>query len=147
MTRAAESRAASGWEGRPFTKETRSRAVRRSGSERTARPSGAARGRAPLGTLGRLHPFARPRALAGEAVELFEATRWSRSSPARSSLRRVQGRFRRSFAPEFPSSARVLAWLGPTDMLVLMRLMAFILLCIGIQIMWNGWAELNGIAH
>jgi multiple antibiotic resistance protein len=23
--------------------------------------------------------------------------------------------------------------------------MAFILLCIGIQIMWTGWAELNGI--
>jgi hypothetical protein len=23
-------------------------------------------------------------------------------------------------------------------------LMAFILLCIGIQIMWYGWAELNG---
>jgi multiple antibiotic resistance protein len=28
---------------------------------------------------------------------------------------------------------------------VSMRLMAFILLCIGIQIMWNGWAELNGV--
>jgi multiple antibiotic resistance protein len=23
--------------------------------------------------------------------------------------------------------------------------MAFILLCIGIQIMWTGWAELNGL--
>ena len=30
-------------------------------------------------------------------------------------------------------------------MLVMMRLMAFILLCIGIQIMWNGWAELNRV--
>ena len=30
--------------------------------------------------------------------------------------------------------------------MVMMRLMAFILLCIGIQIMWTGWAELNGIA-
>ena len=29
--------------------------------------------------------------------------------------------------------------------LVMMRLMAFILLCVGIQIMWNGWAELNAI--
>jgi multiple antibiotic resistance protein len=28
-------------------------------------------------------------------------------------------------------------------MLVLTRLMAFILLCIGLQIMWYGWAELN----
>ena len=47
----------------------------------------------------------------------------------------------------FRNSARVLAWLGEIGMLVLMRLMAFILLCIGIQIMWNGWAELNGIQH
>jgi len=30
-------------------------------------------------------------------------------------------------------------------MLVLTRLMAFILLCIGIEIMWGGWSELNGI--
>jgi len=27
----------------------------------------------------------------------------------------------------------------------MVRLMAFILLCIGIQIMWTGWAELNGL--
>ena len=45
----------------------------------------------------------------------------------------------------FRNSARVLAWLGEIGTLVMMRLMAFILLCIGIQIMWNGWAELNGI--
>ena len=45
----------------------------------------------------------------------------------------------------FRNSARVITWLGEIGMLVLMRLMAFILLCIGIQIMWNGWAELNGI--
>ncbi len=45
----------------------------------------------------------------------------------------------------FRNSARVLAWLGEVGILVMMRLMAFILLCIGIQIMWNGWAELNGI--
>jgi hypothetical protein len=25
----------------------------------------------------------------------------------------------------------------------MIRMMAFILLCIGIQIMWTGWAELN----
>ena len=25
------------------------------------------------------------------------------------------------------------------------RLMAFVLLCIGIQILWTGWAELNGL--
>jgi multiple antibiotic resistance protein len=28
---------------------------------------------------------------------------------------------------------------------VMMRLMAFILLCVGIQIMWTGWAELTGM--
>jgi multiple antibiotic resistance protein len=27
------------------------------------------------------------------------------------------------------------------------RLMAFVLLCIGIDILWAGWAELNGIAN
>lgn len=26
-------------------------------------------------------------------------------------------------------------------------IVALILLCIGIQIMWNGWAELNHLAH
>jgi multiple antibiotic resistance protein len=41
----------------------------------------------------------------------------------------------------------VVAWLGPIGMLVLTRLMAFILLCIGIQIMWNGLAGLLGIAN
>jgi small neutral amino acid transporter SnatA (MarC family) len=41
----------------------------------------------------------------------------------------------------------VVAWLGPIGMLVLTRLMALILLCIGIQIMWNGRAELLGIAN
>ncbi len=35
----------------------------------------------------------------------------------------------------------VLERLGAIGMLVMMRLMAFILLCIGIQIMWNGWAD------
>ena len=45
----------------------------------------------------------------------------------------------------FRNSAAVLDRLGAVGMLVMMRLMAFILLCIGIQIMWNGWAELNGL--
>ena len=40
---------------------------------------------------------------------------------------------------------RLLARLGDVGTLVMMRLMAFILLCIGIEIMWTGWAELNGI--
>ena len=47
----------------------------------------------------------------------------------------------------FSHSTRVVAWLGPVGMLVMTRLMAFILLCIGIQIMWTGWAELNGISQ
>ena len=43
------------------------------------------------------------------------------------------------------NSAAVLAKLGEVGTLVMTRLMAFILLCIGIQIMWTGWAELNGL--
>jgi multiple antibiotic resistance protein len=46
----------------------------------------------------------------------------------------------------FRNSAAVLTRLGDVGMLVMTRLMAFILLCIGIQIMWTGWAELNGLA-
>jgi multiple antibiotic resistance protein len=45
----------------------------------------------------------------------------------------------------FKNSAAVVDRLGAVGMLVMMRLMAFILLCIGIQIMWTGWAELNGL--
>lgn len=45
----------------------------------------------------------------------------------------------------FANSARVLAWLGEVGVMVLTRLMAFLLLCVGIQIMWTGWAELNGL--
>lgn len=45
----------------------------------------------------------------------------------------------------FKNAARVLASLGAVGMLVMTRLMAFILLCIGIEIMWTGWAALNGI--
>jgi multiple antibiotic resistance protein len=36
--------------------------------------------------------------------------------------------------------------LGEVGSLVMTRLMAFMLLCIGIQILWTGWAELNGRA-
>jgi multiple antibiotic resistance protein len=43
----------------------------------------------------------------------------------------------------FGNAAWVLRWLGEIGTLVMMRLMAFILLCVGIQIMWNGWADLN----
>lgn len=43
------------------------------------------------------------------------------------------------------NSARVVTRLGEVGMLVLTRLMAFLLLCIGIEIMWSGWAELNHI--
>ena len=47
----------------------------------------------------------------------------------------------------FRNAASVLKRLGEVGTLVMIRLMAFILLCIGIQIMWNGWAELNGMAQ
>lgn len=40
-------------------------------------------------------------------------------------------------------AATLLARLGEVGTLVMMRLVAFILLCIGIEIMWTGWAELN----
>ena len=45
------------------------------------------------------------------------------------------------------NSAAILARLGEIGMLVMNKLMAFLLLCIGIEIMWTGWAELNGLAH
>ena len=40
-------------------------------------------------------------------------------------------------------AAALLALLGEIGTMVLMRLLAFILLCIGIEIMWTGWAALN----
>jgi multiple antibiotic resistance protein len=43
----------------------------------------------------------------------------------------------------FANSARVLQKLGDIGMLVMVRLFAFMLLCIGIQFIWDGWAELN----
>jgi multiple antibiotic resistance protein len=46
----------------------------------------------------------------------------------------------------FKNSVIVLARLGKVGTLVMIRMTAFILLCIGIEIMWTGWAELNSIA-
>jgi len=43
-------------------------------------------------------------------------------------------------------ASRLLALLGEVGTMVIMRLLAFILLCIGIEIMWAGWAALNHIA-
>jgi len=40
-------------------------------------------------------------------------------------------------------AARLLAMLGEIGTMVIMRMLAFILLCIGIEIMWTGWAALN----
>lgn len=45
----------------------------------------------------------------------------------------------------FANAATVLAKLGHIGTMVMIRLMAFILLCIGIQIIWTGFAELTGI--
>jgi multiple antibiotic resistance protein len=36
--------------------------------------------------------------------------------------------------------------LGELGTIVMMRLVAFILLCIGLQMMWTGWADLNAMA-
>ncbi len=47
----------------------------------------------------------------------------------------------------FCNSTAVVTWLGDVGMLVLTRLMAFILLCVGQQIMWPGWAEQNLLPH
>jgi multiple antibiotic resistance protein len=44
-------------------------------------------------------------------------------------------------------ATRLLNRLGDIGTMVMMRLMAFILICIGLQMMWTGWAELNGITH
>lgn len=46
----------------------------------------------------------------------------------------------------YRNASRLMARLGEVGRLVMTRLMAFVLLCIGLQILWSGWAELNGIA-
>ena len=43
-------------------------------------------------------------------------------------------------------AANLLTRLGEVGTMVMMRLLAFVLLCIGIEIMWTGWSELNRIA-
>jgi multiple antibiotic resistance protein len=45
----------------------------------------------------------------------------------------------------YRNAPRLLARLGDVGTLVMERLMAFVLLCIGIEILWTGWADLNGI--
>ncbi len=45
----------------------------------------------------------------------------------------------------YRNAGRLLYRLGDVGTLVMVRIMAFILLCIGIEIMWTGWAELNNI--
>jgi len=43
----------------------------------------------------------------------------------------------------FRHAAALLEKLGEVGTLVMMRLMAFILLCVGVEFMWTGWAQLN----
>ena len=45
----------------------------------------------------------------------------------------------------FRHAGRLLMRLGSIGTLVMMRMSAFILLCIGIQILWTGWSELNAL--
>jgi multiple antibiotic resistance protein len=48
----------------------------------------------------------------------------------------------------YRNAARLMARLGEVGALVMTRLMAFVLLCLGIEILWTGWAELNRLpAH
>lgn len=42
---------------------------------------------------------------------------------------------------------RLVGILGPSGTQVVIRLSAFILLCIGIQILWSGWSELSSLPH
>ncbi len=46
----------------------------------------------------------------------------------------------------FRNGGRLLMRLGEVGTTVMMRLMAFVLLCIGIQILWTGWSDLNRMA-
>ena len=47
----------------------------------------------------------------------------------------------------YRNGGRLLMRLGEVGTLVMTRMMAFVLLCIGIQILWTGWAELNHLAR
>lgn len=42
---------------------------------------------------------------------------------------------------------RLVTLLGPSGTHVVIRLSAFILVCIGIQILWSGWSELSSLPH
>ncbi len=42
----------------------------------------------------------------------------------------------------YRNSARLAGWIGLTGTTIVVRLSAFLLLCIGVQVMWNGLAEL-----
>jgi len=44
----------------------------------------------------------------------------------------------------YRNSARLAQWIGPTGTTIVVRLSAFLLFCIGIQVLWNGAAELLG---
>lgn len=43
----------------------------------------------------------------------------------------------------YKNSGGLLKRLGEVGQLVMMRIMAFILLCVGLQFIWNGWADLQ----
>jgi len=45
----------------------------------------------------------------------------------------------------YRNASRLLTRLGDVGTLVMTRLLAFVLLCIGIEILWTGWSELNRI--
>lgn len=42
---------------------------------------------------------------------------------------------------------RLMTILGPSGTQVVIRLSAFILVCIGIQILWSGWSDLSSLPH
>jgi multiple antibiotic resistance protein len=44
----------------------------------------------------------------------------------------------------YRNSARLAGWMGVTGTTIVVRLSAFLLFCIGIQVLWNGAAELLG---
>lgn len=46
----------------------------------------------------------------------------------------------------FRHAAALLEKIGEVGTLVMMRLLAFILLCVGVEFMWTGWAQLNHLA-
>lgn len=46
----------------------------------------------------------------------------------------------------FKHAAALLEKLGEVGTLVMMRLLAFILLCVGVEFIWAGWADLNRLA-